>query len=210
MQSPSSCDVAGFAENAVVEFFAALGRPLQQFDRAIDGDALFITGDQKRDRAFWLAAAGFEIIERGRDGAGNAALHVDRAAAVQEAIPDLTGERLQRPRLLIARRHDVGVAGKGDMRRATADARIEIIDVRSAGFREHHALHGEAGSAERGLQNAERAGIRRRHRRATHEIACQRESISHGSRLARAPQDVPEHRDHSARVCEVMSTATSP
>src|SRR5271169_4015565 len=32
-------DIARLAENAVIEFFAALSRPFQKLDRAVDGDA---------------------------------------------------------------------------------------------------------------------------------------------------------------------------
>ena len=48
--------IARLAENAVVEFFAALGRPFQQLRRAVDRDAFLVAGDQERDRALWLAA----------------------------------------------------------------------------------------------------------------------------------------------------------
>src|SRR5262245_30968762 len=40
--------IARFAENAMIEFFAPLIRPCQQFGRAIDRDAFFVTGDQER------------------------------------------------------------------------------------------------------------------------------------------------------------------
>ena len=46
-------DVARLAKNAMVEFFAARGRPLQQLDRAVDRDAFLVAGDQERDRAFF-------------------------------------------------------------------------------------------------------------------------------------------------------------
>jgi hypothetical protein len=39
----------------VIEFFAEIRRPLQQFDRAVDGNAFLVAGDQERDRAFGLA-----------------------------------------------------------------------------------------------------------------------------------------------------------
>src|SRR5947209_8580713 len=76
-------DVAGLAEYAMVQFLAARRQPLQQLDGAIDGDVFFIPGDQERDRAFQLAAIVVEIIQHRRDAAGDAALHVDSAPAIQ-------------------------------------------------------------------------------------------------------------------------------
>ena len=67
---------------------------------------------------FGLAAVRGEMVERRRDLAGDRALHVDRAAAVEHAVVDVAGERRVRPRLRIAGRHHVGVAGEHQMRRA--------------------------------------------------------------------------------------------
>ena len=50
--------VGRLAQNAVIEFFAARGRPLQQLDGAVDRDAFLVAGDQERDRAFRLAVVG--------------------------------------------------------------------------------------------------------------------------------------------------------
>ena len=91
--------VARLAQNAVVEFLAALGRPLQQLGRAVDRDAFLVAGDQERDRALWLAVMVAEMIEHGGQRAGDAALHVDRAAAVKLAVGHLAGERRMRPGL---------------------------------------------------------------------------------------------------------------
>src|SRR5215510_13246666 len=71
------------AENAVVEGLAALGRPVEQLDRAVDRDVLLVAGDEEGDRARKLATDAGEIIERRRHEAGDAALHVDGAAAEQ-------------------------------------------------------------------------------------------------------------------------------
>jgi hypothetical protein len=50
--------IARLAQDAVIEFLAALGGPFQQLGRAIDRDAFFVAGNQKRDRALRLAAIG--------------------------------------------------------------------------------------------------------------------------------------------------------
>src|SRR4029453_9605017 len=80
------CHVAWLGENAMVEFLAALGRPFQQLDRAVHRHALFVAGDQEGNRSFRLAAGLRQMPERGRDRARDAALHVDGAAAVKNAV----------------------------------------------------------------------------------------------------------------------------
>src|SRR5580700_11164730 len=76
-------DVGGFAQHAMVEFFATRGDPLQQLDRAVDGNVLFVARDQKRDRSLAvpsrLAAVLAKILQHRSRAAGDAALHVDRA-----------------------------------------------------------------------------------------------------------------------------------
>src|SRR4030088_2423356 len=79
-------DIARLAEHAMVEFLAARRRPLQQLYGAVDGNIFLVAGDQERDRAFWFAVMGGEIVQHGRDAAGDAALHVHGAAAVQKAV----------------------------------------------------------------------------------------------------------------------------
>src|ERR1017187_4645084 len=69
-------DIARLAQNAVVEFFAALSRPLQKLGRAVDRDAFLVAGDQERDRAFWLAGKMAEMFGPGAEWAGVPALHV--------------------------------------------------------------------------------------------------------------------------------------
>ena len=85
-----------------------------------------------------------EIVERRRDLAGDRALHVDGAAAVEHAVGDLARERRMRPVRLVARRHHVGVAGEHQMRRGGADAGVEVLDSVGAGLREGDAMDREA------------------------------------------------------------------
>src|ERR1700752_207352 len=65
--------VGGFAQHAMIEFFATRRDPLQQLDRAVDGDVFLVAGDQERDRALRLAATVGKILQDSRDAAGNAA-----------------------------------------------------------------------------------------------------------------------------------------
>jgi hypothetical protein len=112
MQSPSTSTFDGLAEHAMIEFLAALGAPLQQLDGAVDGNVFLVAGDQKRNRAFWLAAIVGEILQHRGDAAGDAALHVDRAAAIEETVLHLAGERAERPCGFVAGRHHVGMPAK--------------------------------------------------------------------------------------------------
>ncbi len=176
-------DIGGLAKYAMVEFLAARGDPLQQLDGAVDGNVFLVAGDQKRDRAFAvlarLAAMGGEMVKHRRDAAGNAALHVDRAAAIEKPVLHLARERAMAPGALISRRHHIGMPGKGDVRGSVADAGIEVVDVCGAGFAEGDAMHLEAGALEDIFEHPKRAGIGRRYGRAADEIAGNGEGISH-------------------------------
>src|SRR5215831_5748076 len=171
----------------MIELFAARCGPLQKLDRAVDGDVFLIARDQEGDRAAAvfsrLAAAGGEIAEHRGDAAGDAALHVDSAAAVEEAVFHLAREGSMAPGGLIARRHHIGVTGKRDVRRRVSDARIEIVDIGGAGLTKGHAVHFEAGTLEDVFENAERTGISRGYGRAADQIAGNGKGIGHASRL---------------------------
>ena len=168
-------DIARLAQNAVVEFFAVLGRPLQKLGRAVDRDAFLVAGDQERERAaaalLRLAAIRREMIEHGGECAGDAALHVDRAAAVELAVRHFAGKRRMCPGLFVARRYHVGMAGEHEMRRGIADAGIEILHVVRAGLAERHAVHREAGRLQGAFEELERAAFRRRDGTAAQQIA---------------------------------------
>ena len=82
---------------------------------------------------------------------------------------------------LVAGRHHVGMAGKGDVRRAVADAGVEIVDVGGAGLAEGDAMHLEAGGFQHALENAERAGIGRGDGWAADEVAGDGNGIIHAS-----------------------------
>src|SRR5215472_2198934 len=85
-------DIAWLAENAMIESFAALGRPFEQLDRAIDRYTFLIAGNQERDRASRLAAICGQIVERSRGKAGDPAFHVDGATTVQAIADDHPGK----------------------------------------------------------------------------------------------------------------------
>ncbi len=162
--------VARLGQDAMVELLAMFGGPLQQLGRAVDRDAFFVARDQERDRTLGLAVL-LEMVEHGGDRAGDAALHVDRAAAVKLAVVDLGRERRMAPARLVARRHHVGVAGDDEIGRFRAKPRIEVFDVGGARLAEGHAVDGETGRLQRLFENAKRAAFRRRHRRTAQQVA---------------------------------------
>src|SRR5947209_12165266 len=172
-------DIAGLAQHAMIEFLAARRGPLQKFYGTVDRDVFLIARDQKRDRAFRRAAIRGQVVERCCDAAGDPALHVDRAAAMEHAVLYLAGERAMRPCTLVARRYHVGMAGEGEMRRATADPGIEIFDVCRAGLAERDAVHLEAGALEHIFEDIERAGISGRYGPAAQQIAREGERVRH-------------------------------
>ena len=118
-----------------------------------------------------LAAVRGEVIERGGDEAGDAAFHVDGAAAVKHVARDLAGERRMAPGRLVARRHHVGVAGEHQIGLRGADAGIEISIGAVPGSVKTCAMHGEAGLLQHALQISQRAALLRRHRTAAEQIA---------------------------------------
>src|SRR5262249_26046239 len=103
-------EIARFAENAMIEVLAAVSRPLEKLDRAVDRNALLIAGDEQRDRAFRFAAVRFQIVNRGGAKAGNAALYIDGPAPIKADRDNLPGKWRMRPRAFVTRRDDVGVA----------------------------------------------------------------------------------------------------
>ncbi len=178
-------DVARLAEDAMIESFAAPGRPLQQLHGAVDGYALFVAGDEQRQRAVrGPAAVGGEVVERRGDKTGHAAFHVDDAAAVQPVFGNCAGERRMMPRRFVAWRNYIGMAGEHQVRRPAADPRVEIFHRRGSGLRESLAINAEARFRQHVLQIAERSALVRRHRPAADQIAGYDNGICGHSRYA--------------------------
>src|SRR6185312_270318 len=129
-----------------------------------------------------------EILQHGGDAAGDAALHVDRTAAMEKAVLHLAGEGAVAPRALVARGHHVGMSGKGEMRRGAAESRIEVVDIRSASFRERDAVRLKTLGLEQVFQHVKRAGVGRRYGRAADEGLGNREGIVHVPGLTCMPR----------------------
>ena len=143
-----------FADDAEVGDLTVGLHPLQHAHGAVDRHAFLVAGDQQADRAARRAVT--KVLRRRGDERRDAALHVTGAAAVQDAVAHLAGERTGLP-VRGANRHDVGVTGKADVRRAGADAGEQVVDLAVAQRCDGEA---EVASEHRPARSA------RRHRRA--------------------------------------------
>ena len=122
-----------------------------------------------------------EMIEARCDRAGRRALHVDRAAAVERVavrvLRDLARKRRMRPGRLVARRDDVGVAREDEMRRAGADAGVEVLTGAVPGSVKVTRWTSKPAAFNAPSMTPERAVVRRRHRRTAQQRAGKRDGI---------------------------------
>ena len=125
--------IGRLAKDAMIETRAALMREAQQLFGPVDRRALLIAGDEKTDRALSCPMPLDEADRRGGEGRDRA-FHIGDAAAVDRALDEFRAERIEAPTRGVSGRHDVGMAGEDDMRRAGSDAGVEILDVGRAGF----------------------------------------------------------------------------
>ena len=168
------------AHNASVQNLAAGLQPVEHLDGAVDAVAFLIAGDEQRYRAGHLAATGGEEALRGGDKTGDLPLHVDGAATVENAVADLRGERRCAPGVDIARRYDVGVAGKAKVRPGVAEPRVEVFDVREARLGKRHAVTLESGGDKHSLEQGQGAAFDGRHAFAADQRLGQRNRIGCG------------------------------
>ncbi len=165
----------GFAHHAMINGFAALFQPGQNFPVPLMPGPSSVTGDQKADGAFNIGS-GWRADARGRrDKGGDGGFHVGGAAPVQEPVLNLCGKRIVPP--AIAHRHHIGMAGKAEIGRFGAQARIKIFHRRRALGLEAQAMAGKSQLRQRRLQHAQRTGIHRRHRSAANQRLGQRYGI---------------------------------
>ena len=95
--------------------------------------------------------------QSGGDGGGDPALHVAGAAPPELAVRDFARERIEPPERLIAGRHDVGVAGEGEIGLGRAEPRIKVEDRGRSRRLERDELGGETGLAQEIAQVGQRA-----------------------------------------------------
>ena len=111
------------------------------------------------------------MIEHGGDRAGNAALHVDGAAAIELAVGELAGKRRMRPGAFVARRHHVGMAGEYDVRRGRCRCgHRDFRRRRVPGSLKVMRCTVKPGAFQQVVEIAQRAAFRRRHRRAAQQF----------------------------------------
>ncbi len=112
-----------------------------------------------------------ESDRRGGEGC-DGAFHVGDAAAVDRALGELRAEGIEAPARGVSRRHDVGMAGKDEMRRRCPDPGVEILNVGRAGFGKNDPLRCKTRRFQTRLQHVLRAGVIGRHGRTPHQGAA--------------------------------------
>jgi len=158
MQSPELFDIRGFAEHAVIEFFAARRRPLQELDGAVDGDVFLVAGDQNEIDPF-------ACRRRRRDSPApprrcrRCRPSCRRAAPVQEAVLDVAGEGA-----VVQALSSPGGTTSVCPANVMCGGRVAGCGhrgcrCRRCGFAEGDAMHFEAGGFQDGFEHAERAGV---------------------------------------------------
>ncbi len=154
--------------------------------RAVDRLAFLVAGDDQADRAGQGVCAR-HCSDEGRDRA----FHVDRAAPVEQVAMAGGREGVARPAL--ARRHDIDMAGKGEVpARPGRLHRQQVLDRRVLAFSVEEARDREAERRQHGLEAIEHRARRRRHRRTGDQRLGKRhgigevERIGHRAALAKA------------------------
>ena len=94
---------------------------------AVQGRALLVAGDQEGQAAGNLALR--QDLRDRRHPGRDAALHVDRAAAIEDAVLHLGLERARGPGLGRTGRHHIGVAGETEVGRGRAAPGVEVLDI---------------------------------------------------------------------------------
>ena len=145
---------------------------------AVDGIALLVAGDEQAERARLGICPG---ACDGGDKGGDGALHVHRAASIEQLSAPLRAEGVAGPAL--AWRHHVEMAGEGDMfARAARAHRQQILDRGILAVPIEEALHCETKRDEHRLQAIEHSARRRRDGGAGDQRLGERDRIGEGGR----------------------------
>ena len=155
--------VGGLTQKAMVESLAPPLRPFQELHRAVDGWPLLVAGDEEPDGAVERPSPPGDESERCREHAGDAALHVDRAAAVEHAVRYRAVERPVPPCFDGAWRDDVGMAREKEIGTACPDPRVEIVDIGRSRLREARAIDGETCLLQDATEPLQGTALLRRH-----------------------------------------------
>ena len=144
-----------FADEAGIRHQPLPFQPVEHRRRAEGRRAFFVAGDDQRQPPRGAAP---DMAGRCRDKSRDGPLHVGRAAPDQPAIGDGGRKGIDAPRCDITRRHDIGMAGKGEMP-AAADGGEQIVDRAIGRGAEAQAMDGEAQRRQRIGQHVLRPGI---------------------------------------------------
>jgi hypothetical protein len=131
---------SGLADDAVADHLFGDLQRLDDHPGAMGRHTFLVAGDQEGERAGHLAS--LDRLSRGRGEGGDGGLHVDGAAADQEAVHDLSVEGACAPGRRVARRHHIGVAGEAKVRAFGSVAGVKVLDLAE--------LHPSADEAEAG------------------------------------------------------------
>ena len=167
----------GFADDAIVDAFAAGVEGLDDALGAIDRGAFFVAGDQKCDRAA-VARMGADEFFGGGDHGRETAFHVGRAASVEHAIADGRHEGVAAPFFEWPGRHDVGMACEAEQWPLATPDRPKILDVAVT-----QRFDGEPQRLETLTHDLLTAGIGRGDGVAGHEVLGECEGRRHGATL---------------------------
>ena len=114
---PKRSDRSRFADDAVVDRFAARLERLDDGDGAVDGIAFLVGGQQEGQRAGRFRVFRQKGLGRGQHRRQRR-FHVGRATPVEPAVADFRGERRAGPLRQRAGGNDIGVTGEDEQRLA--------------------------------------------------------------------------------------------
>ena len=173
----------GFADNAGVDDLALGRQGLDHPFGAVQRRAFLVAGDQEGE-----GAGGFTVrqhLGNGGDPGGDPALHVHRAATVQDAVPDLGVEGLGGPLIRGAGRDHIRMAGETQVGRGGPAPGVQILDPRMDAFAarslEGQAAAGEAQGRQMPFQHIHRPLVGGRDGGNADQVAGQFDRIDNGS-----------------------------
>ena len=158
-----------FADEAQIGLQPALRQPIEDRAGAVDRRAFLVAGEQQADDALAGGTRG------GGDEGGDRALHVDRAAPVEQIAANFGREGARGP--AFARRHDIEMPGEGEMRAAGAAHRDHILDRPVGRLADREAIDREAERGEQRLHRVEHMAGGRGHAFASDQCFGQSDRI---------------------------------
>ncbi len=138
--------------------------------RAVGRVAFLVAGDKERYRP----VAPLDARDC-RDEGGDGALHVDCAAAAEDAVLDDRLERIGAPP--VAGGHHVQMSGESEMRSAFTPNRDHVLGWAVGRLAEDEAMNGETEGLQRRLQHVEHLAAGGSHARAVDQLLRKRDGV---------------------------------